>query len=228
MSSLPQTCKENQWIELLSSLQWERTVSYSFSEGGCEIQQDALWWCLGSYSVLTCILVTHAVILAHPPSHPAWVVPRHQHGLLWTLWGFSCKPILRTPPRAAAQDLTWGSISWLIFAFPPHLHLCWLWAPAAVNYAAGCRTERARCLVFVLQKRPSRRRRLKSIIKFPGQEFEGDEGFTETEWAMWCLLPDSSWWHLSEKNLTYRNKYPLYTAQQQTWTNCGRISRELH
>ena len=50
MSSLPQTCKENQWIELLSSLQWERAISYSFSEGGCEFQQDALRWCLGSYS----------------------------------------------------------------------------------------------------------------------------------------------------------------------------------
>lgn len=100
----------------------------------------------------------------------------------WTLWGFSFKLTLRRSPRAAGQGLTWGSISWLIFAFSPHLHLCWLWAPAAVKYAAGCKTERARFLVFVLQKLPSRRRRLKSVTKFPGQEFEGDDGFTETEW----------------------------------------------
>ena len=219
MSSLPQTCKENQWIELLSSLQWERAISYSFSEGGCEFQQDALRWCLGSYSGAH----THPCN-AHSYTRSPCVTPSMggtqslgpvtPAELLWTLWGFSFEPTFRRPPRAAAQSLTWGSISWLIFAFSPHLHLCWLWAPAAVKYAAGCKTERARFLVFVLQKCPSRRRRLKSVIKFPGQEFEGDQGFTETEWTMWCLLPDSSWWHLSEKNLTYKNKYSLHTSQQ--------------
>ena len=213
----------------------ERTISYSFSEGGCEFQQDALWCCLGSDSgahthpchthgytrspCLTAIMAVPRALGQMTTAHLLW---------WWTLWGFSFKLTLRRSPSAAGQGLTWGSISWLIFAFSPHLHLCWLWAPAAVKYAAGCKTERARFLVFVLQKLPPRRRRLKSVTKFPSQEVEGDDSFTETEWMMWCLLPDSLWWHLSEKNLTYKNKYSLQTTQQQTWTNGGWVSRELH